>query len=102
MWEGDYKIDRTVYEEAARRWGDCTLDAFASVATACASRFWTVREKKEAEGTNAFQQEWRHGERIWAHPVCGRSNDQRFELSRTHCSNAQPMTSRGPITGLRL
>ena len=65
---GDYKISRDVFEETTKRWGDCTIDAFASVATAMLPRFWTETPKLGAEGTDALKQEWRYGERVWAHP----------------------------------
>ena len=65
---GDYKISRDVFEETTKRWGDCTIDAFASVATATLPRFWTETPKLGAEGTDALKQEWRYGERVWAHP----------------------------------
>ena len=37
---GDYRIDLTVFEEAQKKWGACTIDAFASKATKLLTRFW--------------------------------------------------------------
>lgn len=65
---GDYKISRDVFDEAQRRWGECSIDAFASVATTTLPRFWTEKPKSGSDGTNALKQEWCFGERVWAHP----------------------------------
>ena len=51
------------FDEAQQRWGKCSIDAFASPATAMCQRFWTRAPKPSAEAVNAFKQEWRHGER---------------------------------------
>jgi len=50
-----------------RLWGECTVDAFASAATAQLPRFWSRAPQPSAEATDAFAQEWR-GERLWVHP----------------------------------
>ena len=50
---GDYKIARAVFEDAQRKWGECTIDAFASAATALLPRFWTPTDFSEAEGASA-------------------------------------------------
>ena len=65
---GDYKIDRSVFDEVLKRWGECTIDAFASTATALLPRFWTAKNTPGSEGTDAFKQVWKSGERVWAHP----------------------------------
>lgn len=65
---GDYKIQRAVFDEAQRRWGDCTVDGFASAATSLLPRFWTKTSVMGAEAANALKQDWKTGERIWAHP----------------------------------
>jgi len=69
---GDYKVDKAMYEELQRKWGAFSIDAFASVATAMAPRFWAASrkavKKDGAEAVDAFQQRWQSGERIWAHP----------------------------------
>lgn len=64
----DYVLDRMVFEDAQRRWGACSIDAFASEATALLPKFWTAKQAPGAAGTDAYQQEWPSGERIWAHP----------------------------------
>ena len=65
---GDYKISRDVFDEAKRKWGECTIDAFASGATTCISRFWSCSPMPGAAAVDAFVQPWAAGERIWAHP----------------------------------
>lgn len=69
----DYTIQRSVFEEAQKRWGACTIDAFASPATAMLPRFWTASASNGSAGVDAFAQEEAWGcatgeERIWAHP----------------------------------
>ena len=63
----DYRVRRTVFERAQEMWGACTVDAFASAATALLPRFWTATPVPGAAGTDAFSQPWA-GERVWAHP----------------------------------
>lgn len=65
---GDYKIVRSTFEDAQKRWTECTIDAFASAATALLPRFWTQKQMGGSEGTDAFKQKWGEGEVIWAHP----------------------------------
>ena len=64
----DYKVARAVLEEAQGRWGACTIDAFASAATAVLPRFWSAHPERGAEATDAFMQDWKSGERLWVHP----------------------------------
>ena len=63
----DYTILRSHLDEVQRWWGQCTIDAFASAATAQMQRFWSAEPSGTAAGTDAFAQVWR-GERVWAHP----------------------------------
>lgn len=60
--------DRSVFEEAQKRWGACSVDAFSSPATALLPRFWTATPQPGSAGTDAFTQTWGTGSRIWAHP----------------------------------
>ena len=64
----DYRIVRSVFDEAQERFGQCTVDAFASEPTTLLSRFWTANYCENAEGTDAMKQKWARAERIWAHP----------------------------------
>ncbi|KOO30465.1 olfactory receptor 6n2-like protein [Chrysochromulina tobinii] len=64
----DYKIQRSVFEDAEKRWGAFTVDAFASSATALTFRFWAKNKTSGAEGMDAFGQRWGASERVWAHP----------------------------------
>jgi len=72
---GDYRVDLSVLEDAQRKWGTCTIDAFASNATKLLSKFWTdtdlpVGSTKDGSflGVDALAHPWPEGERIWAHP----------------------------------
>ena len=72
---GDYRVDLSVLEDAQRKWGTCTIDAFASNATKLLSKFWTdtdipVGSSKDGSflGVDALAHPWPEGERIWAHP----------------------------------
>jgi len=64
----DYKVSRKVFEEVQRKWGECTIDAFASPATALCPRFWTATQMSGSEAIDAFEQSWQQGEVVWAHP----------------------------------
>ena len=63
----DYRIVSSVFELAQGWWGTCTVDAFASTASALLPRFWSDVPTPAAEATDAFAQTWT-GERVWAHP----------------------------------
>jgi hypothetical protein len=63
----DYRVRRAVFDRVQEEWGACTIDAFASAATAMLPRFWTAVPVPGAAGTDAFSQPWA-GERVWAHP----------------------------------
>lgn len=65
---GDYTISRGVFDGAQKRWGDFTVDAFASAKTAMVPRFWAADHVLGSEGKDAFAQKWKEGERVWAHP----------------------------------
>ena len=64
----DYKIQRSAFEDAEKRWGAFTVDAFASSATALTIRFWSKNKTSGAEGMDAFRQRWGASEKVWAHP----------------------------------
>ena len=63
----DYVISRARFESVQRAWGWCTVDAFASSATAQLPRYWTPAAGIGGEAIDAFAQDWR-GERLWLHP----------------------------------
>ena len=65
---GDYTVEKDVLEDAKRRWGLLTIDAFASEATAVLPRYWTEQPSANSEGVDALRQQWAAGELIWAHP----------------------------------
>jgi hypothetical protein len=66
-FSGDYAILRARFEAVERMWGRCTIDAFASPATALLPRYWTPGPIEGSAGVDAFAQAWR-GERLWIHP----------------------------------
>ena len=64
----EYAISRDVFEQVAAWWGECTVDAFASAATAQLHRYWAESfDDVGAEAVDAFAQAWA-SERVWAHP----------------------------------
>ena len=63
----EYRLKPALFAEAQRLWGPCSVDAFASAASAQLDRFWSEVPAPEAAATDAFAQLWR-GERVWAHP----------------------------------
>lgn len=67
----DYKIDMAVFDAAQARWGECTIDAFASPATHLLPRYWTQKKEQASEHVDALSDplRWKKGERIWAHPM---------------------------------
>ena len=68
--KGDYIIARARFDALQSAWGECTVDGFASPATALLPRWWSEALVEGAEATDAFAQEWR-GELVWAHPPPG-------------------------------
>lgn len=66
-FSGDYMLALARFEAVQSRWGRCTVDGFASPATALLPRYWTAAPIEGAEAVDAFAQDWR-GELVWAHP----------------------------------
>jgi hypothetical protein len=64
---GDYVLRRRYFDHIMRVWGWCTIDAFASPATAQLPRYWSRAPTAGAEAADAFAQPW-SGERLWLHP----------------------------------
>ena len=69
-FSGDYVLSRARFLALQAMWGECTVDAFASPATAQLPRYWSEFPIAGAEATDALAQEWR-GELVWAHPPPG-------------------------------
>ena len=63
----DYRLARAHLDQVQAWWGECSIDAFASAATAQHARFWSEAPCEAAEATDAFAQPW-GSERVWAHP----------------------------------
>lgn len=71
--QGDYAVVRSVFDHAQKEWGEFTVDAFASEATAMCTRYWTQSKVPSAEGTDSLHPSkwrviWKPGEVVWAHP----------------------------------
>ena len=64
----EYCINRPIFELLSARWGTCSVDAFASEATAQLPRFWAEAAGSSAEAVDAFAQPWTEEALIWAHP----------------------------------
>lgn len=63
----EYMLSRALFSALHDRWQPCSVDAFASAASAQLPRFWSEEPTLEAEATDAFAQCW-EGEVVWAHP----------------------------------
>ena len=63
----EYAIQQHVFHMLTSLWGACSVDGFASAATAQLQRFWTEQPTPEAEAVDAFAQDWA-SEHVWAHP----------------------------------
>lgn len=65
---GDYRVDYSILAKAQTAFGVwCTVDAFASAATAMLPRYWTAEHDASANGEDAFAQCWAE-EVLWCHP----------------------------------
>jgi hypothetical protein len=64
----EYRLARSIFEKLSERWGTCSVDAFASEATALLPRFWAESAGSAAEAVDAFAQPWSDEPLIWAHP----------------------------------
>ena len=64
----EYRIALEVFEQLSATWGACSVDAFASEATALLPRFWAEADGSAAEAVDAFAQPWASEALIWAHP----------------------------------
>ena len=63
----DYHLKQQSFDVIMDTVASCTVDAFASAATARLPRYWTQQPEPGAEATDAFAQRWA-GEIVWAHP----------------------------------
>ena len=65
---GDYRVEYSILAKAQATFGvSCTVDAFASAATAMLPRYWTAEHDAAANGEDAFAQCWA-AEALWCHP----------------------------------
>ena len=71
---GDYMLTAASAQRLRSTFGELTVDAFASGATALLSRFWSAEAVAGAEGTDAFKQSWA-GERLLVHAPVERIAD---------------------------
>ena len=63
----DYQLKQETFDSIMGSVAYCTVDAFASAATARLPRYWTREPEPGSAGTDAFAQRW-SGEIVWAHP----------------------------------
>ena len=63
----DYQLKQETFDSIMGTVAYCTVDAFASAATARLPRYWTREPEPGSAGTDAFAQRW-SGEIVWAHP----------------------------------
>ena len=63
----DYQLRQETFDSIMGSVAYCTVDAFASAATARLPRYWTREPEPGSAGTDAFAQRW-SGEIVWAHP----------------------------------
>ena len=63
----DYLLRQEIFDSIMSSVACCTVDAFASAATARLPRYWTQHPEPGAEATDAFTQRW-VDEVVWAHP----------------------------------
>ena len=62
---GDYRVEYSILAKAQATFGvSCTVDAFASAATAMLPRYWTAEHEASANGEDAFAQCWA-AEALW-------------------------------------
>jgi hypothetical protein len=84
----DWKLNTWVFQKIQRKWGPLEVDLFASRVTSQLDRFFSWRLDPEAEGMNAFAQDWGKIQgRLYANPpwsliskVLGRAQEQRVQL----------------------
>ena len=67
---GDYMLAEEAMRRLEAAFGELTVDAFASGATALLKRFWSVKAVDGAEGVDAFAQPWA-GEHLLVHAPVG-------------------------------
>jgi len=98
---GDYQISWVSFDSVQRRWGPCTVDAFASPATARLPRYWTRAPRPGASACDALAQTWR-GEVLWLHPPPHLlpSVLQRLEEPGTHAQVCVPRWPAAPWYGM--
>ena len=88
---GDYMLTAASAQRLRSTFGELTVDAFASGATALLSRFWSAEAVAGAEGTDAFKQSWA-GERLLVHAPVERIADVIEKLEATPAAAAVVVT----------
>jgi hypothetical protein len=64
----EYTVSRDIFDTVQAWWGRCTVDAFASDASALLPRFWSETSGGAQEAADAFAQRWGDESLVWAHP----------------------------------
>ena len=88
---GDYMLTAASAQRLRAAFGELTVDAFASGATALLTRFWSAEAVAGAEGIDAFQQSWA-GERLLVHAPVELLAEVIEKLERTPAAAAVVVT----------
>ena len=85
--QGDYMLSDKALAKLQATFGELTIDAFASGATAQLPRFWAAEAVDGAEGTDAFAQRWA-GEHLLVHAPVSLLPDVIEKLEREQAASA--------------
>lgn len=85
--QGDYMLSDKALAKLQATFGELTIDAFASGATAQLPRFWAAEAVEGAEGTDAFAQRWA-GEHLLVHAPVSLLPDVIEKLEREQAASA--------------
>jgi len=85
--QGDYMLSDKALAKLQATFGELTIDAFASGATAQLPRFWAAEAVDGAEGTDAFAQRWT-GEHLLVHAPVSLLPDVIEKLEREQAASA--------------
>ena len=64
----EYSLDPSIFDLVQSWWGACSVDAFASTASALLPRFWAETRGGGEAAVDAFAQPWQDEQLVWAHP----------------------------------
>jgi len=64
----EYWLSPAAFETVSEWFPACSVDAFASCASALLPRFWSETQDQDAVAIDAFAQDWSAERLVWAHP----------------------------------